>query len=116
MDYRKGKLCLITLSLFFATGMAFANTQKSVTTGQPASSSQATKPDSQAKNGKTINAVDINNASKAELKTLPGIDDALAKKIIAGRPYLSKAFLVTRDIIPMGVYQQINKKIIAMQK
>ncbi|UCH16460.1 MAG: helix-hairpin-helix domain-containing protein, partial [Burkholderiales bacterium] len=34
--------------------------------------------------------IDVNSASRAELKTLPGIGDAEADKIIAGRPYLSK--------------------------
>jgi DNA uptake protein ComE-like DNA-binding protein len=63
-----------------------------------------------------LKGVDINSASKAELKALPGIDDARADKIISGRPYLSKAFLVTRNIIPAGVYQSIKNRIIARQK
>lgn len=34
------------------------------------------------------NPVDINNASKEQLKTLPYIGDITADRIIAGRPYL----------------------------
>lgn len=60
--------------------------------------------------------VDINSASKAELKTLQNIDDAKADRIIAGRPYLSKAHLVTRKIIPHGEYEIIKRQIIALQK
>ena len=73
-----------------------------------------------AKNAKAAPAktkpVDINSASKAELKKLAGIGEAEADRIIAGRPYLSKAHLVTRKVIPHGVYEQIRKQIIAIQK
>ncbi len=58
--------------------------------------------------------IDINSASKAELKTLPGIGDAEAEKIIAGRPYLSKADLVTKGLIPAGVVQSIRHEIVAL--
>ncbi len=59
--------------------------------------------------------VDVNGASLAQLKTLPGIGDAEAKRIVAGRPYLSKASLVTDNILPAGVYQSIRHRIIAIQ-
>ncbi|MBL0211628.1 MAG: helix-hairpin-helix domain-containing protein [Holophagaceae bacterium] len=59
--------------------------------------------------------VDINHASKDELKTVPGITDAYADKIIAGRPYKSKAHLVTHDIITAGLYDSIKKRIYARQ-
>lgn len=58
--------------------------------------------------------VDINRAGKAELKTLPGIGDAEADKIIAGRPYLSKADLVTKGLIPAGIYQSNRHRMIAL--
>lgn len=60
--------------------------------------------------------VDINSASKAELKKLSGIGDAEADRIIAGRPYTSKADLATRKIIPTGVFVQIRRNIIALPK
>jgi DNA uptake protein ComE-like DNA-binding protein len=59
--------------------------------------------------------IDINSASRARLKTLPGIGTAEAERIVAGRPYLSKASLVTDRIIPAGVYQEIRHRIIAIQ-
>lgn len=55
--------------------------------------------------------VDINNASLAELKTLPTVSDAEAKKIIANRPYKSKGELVTKAGLPEGVYQAVKHKV-----
>ena len=60
--------------------------------------------------------MDINSAAKAELKTLPGISDADADKIIAGRPYLSKANLTTRNIVSREVYEGLKARVIARQK
>jgi DNA uptake protein ComE-like DNA-binding protein len=59
--------------------------------------------------------VDINSATPAKLRTLPWIGEAEAQRIVAGRPYPSKASLVTRKIIPAGVYQEIRHRIIAIQ-
>jgi DNA uptake protein ComE-like DNA-binding protein len=60
--------------------------------------------------------VDINSASREELKKLPGIGDAQADKIIAGRPYLSKAHLQTRNIVSPLVYQGLREQVVARQK
>lgn len=57
--------------------------------------------------------VDINSATKAELKKLPGITDELADRIIAGRPYGSKAWLTTKNIIPAQNYDAIRQLIAA---
>lgn len=62
----------------------------------------------------TVKAVDVNRASKDELKKLPGITDAMADKIIAGRPYLTKSRLVTENIIPMMTFQAIRDRIAAV--
>jgi len=57
--------------------------------------------------------MDINTATAAQLMTLPGIGDAYAKRIIAGRPYTAKNQLVTRGIIPQATYNKIAAQIIA---
>jgi competence protein ComEA len=60
--------------------------------------------------------VDINSASLPQLKTLPGIGDAEATRIVAGRPYFSKADLGVKNVIPTGVYLSLKDRIIAIQK
>lgn len=60
--------------------------------------------------------VDINSAGVAELKTLPGIGDAEAQAIVAGRPYKTKADLVYKKVLPEGPYVSVRRHIIAVQK
>jgi len=79
----------------------------------PASAASAATTRSPAKQPAPI---DINSASRAQLKTLPGIGDAEAERIIAGRPYHSKADLAERGVIPTGVYVSLKGRIIAKQK
>jgi predicted DNA-binding helix-hairpin-helix protein len=80
----------------------------------PAPAASVTAP-KQGASAAPVKLVDINSASRAQLKTLPGIGDAEADKIIAGRPYLSKVHLVTEAGLPLGVYLSIRRQIVAVQ-
>lgn len=63
------------------------------------------------KTEKAVPRVDVNTATRAELKTLPGIGDAEADRIVSMRPYLSKAELATKGALPTGTYLSLRRAV-----
>ena len=130
MNHPLLRSAMLFSAMLLANASCFAADQKPETTAKPAAVASAAKlSQEQTKIKKPVTPantkaaaqaaaklVDINSASKAELMKLPGVSDADADKIVAGRPYLTKTRLVTKNIVGMDVYQNISKLVIAKQK
>jgi competence protein ComEA len=58
--------------------------------------------------------LDINSASEEDI-TSAGIDRAVAKKIIQGRPYRTKTELVSRQILSREQYDKLKDGLVAKQ-
>lgn len=109
---------LIAAALLLSASLSLAVEPKPGTAAETKAIGGAKTTEKSAKAAKAaakVKLVDINSAGKAELKTLPGISDAEAEKIIAGRPYLSKANLTTRNIVSREVYDGLRTRVIARQ-
>jgi competence protein ComEA len=108
-------LCVAAITLGF-TG---CNTQPSNPDQVRAKTAQATaeiKQDAQAmaqgvRDGLTRPSPDkplnLNHATKGQLMSLPGMDDASADRVIAGRPYSNEHELLERKIISREEYNKI---------
>ncbi len=108
------KTVLVVVSLLLSVGLGFAADVKKPLAdiaGAAKSSGDVVKTDS--KTAAKAKLVDINTAAEAELKAIPGIGDAYAAKIIAGRPYANKTQLKSRKVLPGNIYEQVKDMIIA---
>ncbi|HEX5647734.1 MAG TPA: helix-hairpin-helix domain-containing protein [Nitrospira sp.] len=57
--------------------------------------------------------IDINSATLTDLKSLPGVGAAYARKIVEGRPYASVDDLKARKVLSSGTYDKIRDRISA---
>lgn len=95
--------CMLTASLSFAADKYTAPAVPAMPTVEK-SALPATAP---------MELIDINSATEAELKAIPGIGDTYAKKIMAGRPFANKSQLLSKKILPKPVYDKVKDMVIA---
>ncbi|MEQ1833468.1 MAG: helix-hairpin-helix domain-containing protein [Candidatus Eisenbacteria bacterium] len=69
----------------------------------------------EAEGAKRAELVDLNSAGKPELVKLPGVGEAIADKIMAGRPWKSKYDLVVKKVVTRSTYDKFARLVIARQ-
>ena len=55
--------------------------------------------------------VNVNKATKAQLQTLPGVDEETADRIVAGRPYHTRDEIGTKGVVSPDEFTAIKDKI-----
>jgi DNA uptake protein ComE-like DNA-binding protein len=109
-----------TLALFAVTG---CNTQqrspdeiRRETAAATATAAKDAKAVAQgvAEGLKQKGPINVNKASTDDLKTLPGIDDAAARRIADNRPYDTAAEMVRKHVITKAEFDRIADKVTAM--
>ncbi len=105
------RLLALVLGLMMSSGVVPAQSPKPAKASAAKTAPASPSATPQAKG----DLLDVNHATAAELKTLPGIGDAYSLAIIKHRPYKNKAQLRSMGVIPPATYQKIKDQIIAKQ-
>jgi DNA uptake protein ComE-like DNA-binding protein len=61
--------------------------------------------------GQHVGTLDLNSASLEELRMVPGVNEATAKKIVDNRPYARADELVTKKVLSKAAYDNIKEHI-----
>lgn len=91
--------------------LALASTATAGTPPKPLPQSETVKAGGASSSGTKL--IDINSATLTDLKSLPGVGTAYARKIVEGRPYSSVDDLKVRKVLSNGMYDKIRDRISA---
>ena len=59
--------------------------------------------------GQHMGTLDLNTASVDDLKMVPGVSEATAKKIVENRPYARADELITKKVLSKAAYDSIKE-------
>jgi len=83
-------------------------------TSHPTAVSKATRTTRTTRTStRAVSRTDINRASRIQLMRLPGVNGAVADRIIAGRPYASGQDLVTQSILTPAQFEAVRTRVMA---
>ncbi len=106
-------VCLLLGAIFMMFSATAPMAAEKGTAAAPENSVTVMKKTKKKRSKAVADLVDINTATAEQLKSLPGITDENAQKIIAGRPYARKNQLKQKNIITPAAYEGIKAKIVA---
>ena len=111
------RIVSVAFAIALIAGAAYAAPATTEATKAPATTHVMAKATQHAAAAKTAAAprVDLNSASKEDLMKLPGVGDAIADKIIAARPFKTRAELRSKNLVNGAAYAKLRGLVTAKQ-
>ncbi|MBV8337303.1 MAG: helix-hairpin-helix domain-containing protein [Alphaproteobacteria bacterium] len=109
-------LLALTIAAPVLAQPASTQTNASPTVPAPAVPASPKTPEAMPRSTAAVpntDVIDVNSATAAQLKALPGVSDSDSAKIIQGRPYSDKSQLLSKKVVSEATYDKIKGYIVA---